>query len=140
MSPGGSIAAAAILVACLVACSGDDDGPTAGAEAGSVQLQPSSPPAPGEEITLALVGDRGATGSACVRLERWDSGWKTAWIWPSDSVVGEPVHGDSSCPAIGLPLPRTIALALPAELDAGAWRLVYDVVGTDSGGYVFEVA
>jgi len=135
---GVALAAVALASSCTF---GGSSQPELGPAGGPVTIGVSAEPAPGATVVLDLSADAAAVGSACVTVDRWESGdWRNAWWWERSSPEPEPIaRGENvTCPAIGVPLPTSMTIALPDDLEAGTWRVAY-AAAEDLGAYVFEV-
>ena len=135
---GVALAAAALASACSF---GGSSQPELGPAGGPVTIGVSAEPAPGVTVVLDLSAKGAAVGSACVTVDRWESSeWRNAWWWERPSRQPQPIaRGENvTCPAAGVPLPTTMTIELPVDLEVGTWRVAY-AAGDDLGAYVFEV-
>jgi hypothetical protein len=140
VTPAQAVAVAAVALA--AGCASERASrPDLGPGGGPVSVDVSAEPAPGTSVRLDLAADARVVGSACATVDRWDGdGWRSAWWWERSSPSPQPIAGgdEVTCPALGVPLPTTMTLALPADLPAGRWRIAY-AAGEDLGAYVFDV-
>ena len=132
---------ASVTAALGMACSSDGaTRPEPGPGTGPVSVDVSVEPAAGATVLLGLSADEAAIGSACVTVDRWESGgWRSAWWWERSSSEAQPIPrgSDVTCPAIGVPLPTSMTIVLPDELEPGTWRVAY-AAADDLGAYVFD--